>query len=1629
MKFPHFFLVLLFLSVVAKAQTLDHPVGVPVRIWASANCLNPPSGESAIISINASVLPTTDCPDGAFGLVAEKWSSGSYQSPTGTARLEPGKIYYFSVSAAYSNLLRLFATPPPGYSVEIEGMARRSCPVPGVSPDTVVSVRVSKPSDDSSGSVGTASSLSNGRLFWQVSMGGMKNGSSARNLSIIDSGLSDSWDSIFTPASLQYEAPDRSEIYVFHDSGNIRQIFANEAAVDVVTLSADSFELRFYNPSQAQGTTYPRTFTGLPFITYRIAKDGSSTKLKITSESRTITSLTDINASIVRSASTTIERTGTSTAYSWKVTDWTTVAVPAVAALAEDNRVWETNSSGNRTESLSVKDPSSTSKVLSQSKVFHQYDWGEEILSRTEGSSTNSISTDYSYYEQASDTSSYGFVKSISSPSTGSWEAFEYLPSSSQAGAGKIARRHRPFGGTPASVPDNLALNIAGEITTYEYVADPFEMLTRPSLIEAKVGATTVSKSVIAYTTTTANSKNVVVAQRDDYSGSSSFVRTITKYYQEDVADAFFRNQIHSVTKPDGSKHSYVYQKGSLSGSTFTVDSSGLFSRIATLHGSSTGTGLTSAYSGYAIDPLYLISGKSTMDVVIRDANARVCRTETHVWNGTVWVLVDASVYQHDYAGHLTGRTTGNGGQYSAVYAGELRSSETDETGVQTSYEYDAAARVSNATKEAGSSGVSGQAGYVNIPALRTQYSYDAANHLKSITRGPEIGEKIVSSCDFDDAGRLTSKVEPGIGTTSFSYNPSTRQTTVTLPTLATRIETRERDGRLSSITGTAVVPEYYTYRVDEIGAATLGYLTTQVNVSTASSSRAITSVSDWLGRTVSSSRPGFAQPTASAPLTFSYVYNSASGLLQKTTHSGDSVIKLYEYDSLGNLTRSGLDLNANDALDTTSDRISETQTSFVLEDSVWWKVTRSSTYFTNTATLTSLGQTAMQLTGLSNGNSVVKTTDIEGRVETATVTVDRASKLVTATVTGAGLNDRSSVMLNGLLVSQTGADGVTVKTGYDALHRPSQTVHPRTGTSTLTYWDGTSLPKVLTDAAEKTIWTRYYDAGRLSAESNGLGKTARYEYNARGQILHVWGNAATPVTYEYNSYGEQTRLYTYQDATLSWNGTTWPTGVTTSTSYTNWDYDAASGFLWKKTDAAGKYVEFGYDSAGRLQTRKWARTIGDPAVPVTATYAYVNTTGELFGVSYNDSTAAVGYTYLRSGQLDTVTDFTGLRSLVYDPAKPWRLSGADEGAFYNNRVMTCLYNESGLVGSSKGFQLGTASALNAEGEQSFTLDAAGRVSTVLANLSASNSRTYTYGYEANSSLVGGYTSGSLSVDYDYEAHRDLRTKVESKFGTVLKSRYDYTYNDLQQRDSAKQSGTAFADYIDSTYLCYAYNDRGELTNAATYRGESVTAKADGLQGRYFDYEYDAAGNRTSANHTGDASLKELFSRNSLNQYTGRENHGVSVSGTSDATAKVMVRGNTVLAGRSGKFFSDEVAVNNTTAPFKGPLTILIAKTGTPDVVYSESRTAILPMAAQVLQYDDDGNLKDDGMWMYQYDAENRLVRMESTSASRSAGIDYRVLEFRYDYQGRRVQRSACTMAARAPSCRPGAICTMAGTL
>lgn len=139
-----------------------------------------------------------------------------------------------------------------------------------------------------------------------------------------------------------------------------------------------------------------------------------------------------------------------------------------------------------------------------------------------------------------------------------------------------------------------------------------------------------------------------------------------------------------------------------------------------------------------------------------------------------------------------------------------------------------------------------------------------------------------------------------------------------------------------------------------------------------------------------------------------------------------------------------------------------------------------------------------------------------------------------------------------------------------------------------------------------------------------------------------------------------------------------------------------------------------------------------------------------------------------------------------------------------------------------------------------------------------------------------------------------------------------------------------------------------------------------------------------------------------MNQYTGIVTPGVaSVNGLANATNVVTVNGAATV--RQGEYWWKETGVNNASAPVWASLNVAASNGGTTNTTVNR----YVPKATENPTHDEDGNQTGDGRWQYRWDAENRLVEMETTTAATTAGAPYAKVRWTYDPLGRRIRRES----------------------
>ena len=1436
---------------------------------------------------------------------------------------------------------------PKEYYLEIDGVEAKSIDKVGGttkgSGDGSWTVILRKKCKCDKGGPGESGGPKRGSVVWEVGMGNLTNGQTAHSISLREKVLS---SYIYTPGALIYSPPGRSnEVDVVRSgNGSLRQVKAPQTLADIVVISATEYDIRFYSPADV-GAKVSGLYvvTGQPFVTWKVKNpDPSSTsKLQILKTQGAVTITNE---------------------YAWDVISniWTLSTGNGVR-VETSTVTYPTQTS--RIETIVIKDNSG--QVASKlSRTYHTFPWAENLIQEVVDPDGAALKTVYSYYENAAEVGRYSRLKSVVNPD-GSWEKYDYDSS------GNEVLVLRPW--------KDLALDAATEAnshaTRYTYSnSDGIITSLYAHLLSSeteKIGGVLVRKATYTRTGTTVNGEPAVIEQQTAYSSATESLLTTTTSYRAS-AQPSLANQVISIEYPDGRKDSYAYEKGNYASnadpglSAFTPDISGLAERVTVVQGTTTSPGG--------------VSFKTTKETSIHDQYGNQVLAETYVYNGTDYERIAWAVTDYDDHAHMVMSRNQKGEKRTALWIGDQKTSDTDATGMETTFTYDSLNRIKTSTKK----GIAAAGGFPAQADIVTTFSYDAEGH--------QIGETIAggsltltTSRVYDKTGRLTRDADQAGLSSTYGYTNGGRTQTVTRPGGATEVIDRYLDGQTKSVTGTAVVARYSDYGVNTDGTQ---YTQEFVGSAGLNSPRWTKTTTDWIGRTVTVEKPSF----TGTNLIQSSTYNTLGQLQKQTTTAGSNKLvadMLYEYDQLGQQIRIGSDINADGTLTLLStDRLTETDVVYEKVGAEWFRVTSTRTYLTdNNDTPTIQVQRErlnnFALNGTEQTVSEITVTDVAGNSTKTATTVDRATKKVTTTTDTPDSNINAvSISINGLLQSSTPTTPQSaISYAYDSLGRQTAVTDPWTGTTTRSYSSTTGQMTSTNDGAGTTSFeyypTTHVNAGLLKAQTNATSKKIYFKHSNRGELVQTWGDATYPIEYVYDTYGQKTEIHTFRGG-QNWSASAWPAATTGTADVTKWIYQDSTGLLTQKQDATLKGASYAYDELGRLKTRVWARSI-------TCTYGYDPNTGELRSETYSDSTPAVGLIYDRGGRKTGVTDASGAHARTFNVA----------GSLQTEQITGGILDGIGINVGYDSFlrrnSLQTSQGTDTLGNQSYGYDSTSRMETI-----SSGSQTATYSYYPNSGLLNATSfTGGTNIARSYDPLGRLQTITTTPAADSAQS-YTYTYNNLNQRTRVTRE--------DGSYWSYIYNDRGELVSGKKYWSDNSI-----VWGAQTDYNFDNIGNRNNAKNGGNqlGSLRQSnYATNSLNQYSQRSVPGaVDVTGAANSAATVSVNNQATV--RKGDYFYKELAIDNSTAPTSAQINVVGARNnfgaGGEDAVTEKGGRVFLSQALEAFGHDPDGNVASDGRWMYAWDGENRLVTMEAM-ASVPVEAKYK-LEFSYDYMARRIQK------------------------
>jgi|GEM_PF-1630975 len=1459
-----------------------------------------------------------------------------------------------------------------------------------------------EPKCSSDGGNPYASGASVDSLHWFTSVGRLFEGKSAGQLRIDQ----DHWSDLkFTSEDLSFFNAAPSQVTLVEVSGLIRQVAAPGSFADVVTLGSDSYRIDLYNigaagPPDSVSGIYP--ITGTAHTSYTISKQlvGLETRLRI-----------------VESGNGSIDQTDFAYSESGGIEEWTLYEGEGAREFAQNSEELASVPSGLESvdyfsrpynppgfppfpwpdppvyvsEIEQVKDSLGT--VVSQVERIYQHvtlgsGFTEEFnsqaptytfeLLRRERIYTDSLTTpdhEITYFYGTDDTQS-DFTRLVrTEDSRGDWEKRRY---DSESRLFEIESSY-----LDSSISDPVTSN---RLVTYTYtdVTDQDSDGELESLVtrtESLVGSA-IRRSFELDLSGTQTLNGILVSESRNITGVSpsanwdSVGNLVTREWEYADESSEFYLETYARSQADGTGR--IHQMLRNGDGTITMTES-----AGALDDSAAPTTVTAGQ----VTVKNLDSGGVTQSMGTTDVESSLLVAQEFHTNFDDY----GRAQRIDYL---------NGTYETRQYACCGLQSVTGADGSTTLYEYDDLKRVDTVTTGTGTA-----------DQLVEKRHFDPAGNLQSLQLGADENTlSTVVEYDYDYSGLLTESRERYLDAAPSTARKTTMVetidgsgylvTTTTYPNGSTQIVKRYPDGVTYEITGNAVRGTRTSYATVTDGA--LGY---PVQTNTVAQLKGDGSLSgQWtktytnaLGQDYRIETPRSSGGVATVERSF-----ADDGRLESRTGS-DGTTLLYAYNAEGEREVTALDVDGNSAIDYAgTDRVTRNRRSITTREGSTverrstevWGAHGADTPETITTVETSLNA-ADPTQWLTN----------YGQTTTAQTVVNRAAVTLTTTTTLPDESYAVEVVTNGLLQSRTrhhSDDSILLQLSYAydnaAENRLTTLTDLYNGSTIYDYYADGQLKSLTTPDPDTSLSGTGYDpqltqyaytdsAGNISRTTTLPDLSTRTEtFAPTGEIESVEGSQTYPVAYTHDYAGRLQSQTTWQDKATS-----------SGDVQTAWEYfpNGALKQKWYEASIAGDGTISGtagkvytYTAAGRLATETNARG-------TIATISYDPATNDLTGISYDDSlTAAVSYSlYDRQGRPTQITDASGTRTLRYEDG---RLLGEN----YTAGAGTGYWIDRTLdpIGRLSAFKLKHITTQPQYHEAilnviSYGYDGASRLETVTHK---GNTVIYTHDPASELRQTRTFHNGITDV-LTAEERRDSLNRLQStqtlNSSFLILNSHSYLYNSLNQ-------GVRHTD-TNGAYWNYGYDSLGQVETAVRYNSSDVV-----IPGYNYGYSFDDIGNRTQTTTNGRTAS---YTPDDLNQYDNRAiPRALDVRGTAAAGATITVEGQT--ATRLGDHFHhalDLSAGGNAAQQTDIQVTATLPDGGDNNAprVADAQKSEYLAPNPEFFTHDADGNLTADGQWAYTWDAENRLIGMESLAIAYNAGTTRQKLEFAYDSQSRRFSK------------------------
>lgn len=568
----------------------------------------------------------------------------------------------------------------------------------------------------------------------------------------------------------------------------------------------------------------------------------------------------------------------------------------------------------------------------------------------------------------------------------------------------------------------------------------------------------------------------------------------------------------------------------------------------------------------------------------------------------------------------------------------------------------------------------------------------------------------------------------------------------------------------------------------------------------------------------------------------------------------------------------------------------------------------------------------------------------------------------------------------NGDMLSKTDQQGNTTSYTYDSQGNILTVTDPQGNVTENTY-DAKGNLISTTDTAGNTTQFQYDDNGRIIKITDANNRVTTLVYDAAGNVVSMTDPTGATGTMTYDASGNMVTMTDSTGSTTTFTYDTLNRPITVTDAKDNvtiYGYDAM-GNRTSVTDANGNTTSFAYDHKQRI-----IKIIDALGQPTTLTYAVqgcasCTDTGSDKPTSLTDAKANITYfIYDALGRLIQETTPLGNATTYGYDAKGNLVARTDaKGNTINytydalGRLLSKSYPDQTVTSFTYDNKGNVITAANQHISYAMEYDTLGR----LTKITDSNDRAITYKYDALGNRIQMITPDGETVDYTYDEGNRLNQIVS--FAGV----FDFTYDDLGRRTSLTHPNGVTTNYT--------YDTLGRLTEILT-QALGRKGKTDIINA--FTYSHDNVGNRLSK--TVDTGRKH-----------GRHHEATRYDYSYDAVYQLVES----LAVREGKRKEKELHHQSEAFAYD-PVGNRESGPDWKDTYVHNDGNQMLNSRKYDYQYDENGNMiaktgqygrhYDQDSWTYEYDYENRLIKVTKVEED-----EIKTVTFKYDPFGRRIEK------------------------